>query len=150
MVVGVARVQTCDDQDNHQHHDGRDGCDGTTQSAWAVIDAVHRLVAAPGHERGRHRLGSGAVVVVELERFGRMGHRRWWRRGDKRVTRLGQSHGRGSRDAERVGGIGGLSDIPVIPAATVAALKRGRCVRPYLLERVQLAVVVLDGVRVVL
>ena len=65
-------MQAGDDQDHDQDDDDGDCRNGTAEAAWPVVDAVHRLVAAPGHERAGDRLGT--VLVVERDRLGRVRH----------------------------------------------------------------------------
>ncbi len=137
VVLRSVRVQPGEDQHHDQDQDDGDRGGRSAETAWAVVDGVDDPVFVPRHEGLGGRLGVG---VVERHGLGRIGHGRRRDRRHNGSPGLGEPHGRRPRDAERAGGIR--------HAVGAVLLAAGR-VRPDLLERVQLAVVVLHGMHVV-
>ena len=137
-------VQPGEDEHEDQDQDGADRGGRAAQAAGAVVDGLDDPVLVPGHEGGGHRVGAG---VVEGQRA-----RTDWAPGGGGTggttgcVGLGEADRRGARDAEGAG----REDAPRRCAGLVrAAPSPARGASADLLERVQLAVVVLDGVHVV-
>ncbi len=111
---------------------------GPAEATGAVVDGLHDGVFAAAHEARMDRLGA---VLLEGHRFGGVRHRRRGCGWDNRPPRLGEAHRGRPRDPQGAGREGRF---------VVAVQVTGdREVRPHLLERVQLAVIMLHGVHVV-
>ena len=134
------RVDPRHDEDGDEHQHRRHGSQRGAQAPRAVVDAVHRPVVAPAHERGGR--GLGRLLVVERHRLGGVHDGRWRDRGHHRPSGLGQAYVGRTRDPECGRGIARARVV-------VPVLRSVRGMRPHLLESVQLPVVVLDRVFVV-
>ena len=113
--LGV-RVQPGHDEYDDQHGHHTDGGERCAQPARAVVDGVHRLVAAVPHERGLGHPDRTLTLtftftptdqpptcpgVVELHRLVRVGNRQGRRRQDGRGLEVGQANRPRTRDAKR-------------------------------------------------